>query len=155
MLTKGALQSIMNNVEVKYPIMQVLRVKPFRKTVSNIDRYYLYISDGEHYFGPIFLTPHLNSLITNGYLRKSSVIYIKSYIFSTVTESFKRNSQAIILKDLVCLFVCPDKKIGNPIPIKKNSGCEPTVEMDTLEPPTVHDHEMENLLQNFNTLEIV
>jgi len=169
MLTNGALQFIMKNIEVKYPIMQVLSVKPFRKTASSFNRYYLYISDGEHYFFPVLLTPHLNRLITYGHLGKSSIIYIKSYIFSNVTESPNRNSQAITLKDLVCLFVCPGKKIGDPIPIGKNSGHvdvksilastdslpEPTFEMDTLALPTVQDLEMENLLQNLEVLNIV
>jgi len=170
MLTNGALQYIMNNIEVKYPIMQVLNIKPFRNTASRFDRYYLYISDGKHYFSPVLLSPHLNRLISTGHLRKSSIVYIKSYIFSNVTEAPNRNSQAITLKDLVCLFVCPGIKIGNPTPIrKKNSGhidvnsilastdslSEPSFEMDTSAPPTVHDLEMENVLQNLEMLSIL
>lgn len=170
MLTNGALQYIMNNIEVKYPIMQVLSIKPCRKTASRFDRYYLYISDGKHYFYPVLLTPHLNRLISYGHLRKSSIICIKSYIYNNVTRGPNRNSQAIILKDLVVLFVCSGIKIGNPTPIgQKNSGhvdvnsiltstdslSEPSFEMDTFAPPTVHDLEMENVIQNLEMLNIL
>jgi len=165
----GALQFIVEDVEVKYPVMQVLDMKQLIDTVSGLNKYRLIISDGQHFSTFVILAPWLNNMITNGHLTRFSIIYIKSYLIHVLGQSTKK---VIILTDLVCLVVRPGGMIGDPKPIREISGQvdennipastnaipETIVEMDTLAPPISpmdQDQELANLPLNLDMLHIL
>ncbi|XP_003245862.1 uncharacterized protein LOC100570100 [Acyrthosiphon pisum] len=165
LLTVGALQSILDNVEVKYPVMQVINIRQLIDTASGLNKYRLMISDGQHFSTFVMLATRLNNMITNGYLTKFSIIYIRSYVVGLLGQSIKK---VIILTDLVCLVTRPGAMIGDPKPVREISGQviensipasipEPIVEMDTLAPsisPIDQDQEVENLPLNLDMLHI-
>ncbi|XP_022161557.1 uncharacterized protein LOC111027478 [Myzus persicae] len=153
LLTKGALQSILCNANVKCPIMQVLSILLLKNAITGFSIYRLIISDGQHHYSLVSLDRRLNSLITCGHLKEYSIIYIKSYAVVNVTDSSHRNWQLIVLTDLVCLFVCPGEVIGNPQPAKGNSGQEVANSyLDITNGSDSIDHEMDNLLHNLDML---
>jgi len=167
-LTAGALKFIMNNVEVKYPVMQVLNIRQLTDA-SGLNRYRLMISDGQHFSTFVMLATRLNSMITIGYLTKLSIIYIRSYVVSQLGQDIKK---VILLTDLVCLVSYLGAMLGNPKPVGEIAGQvveniihastdavpEPTVEMDTLAPPISPidlDQEVENLPLNLDMLHLI
>lgn len=164
----GALQFIVNNVEVKYPVMQVLGIKQVTSDYLGIIKYRLMISDGQHYSTLVMLATQLNNMITESYIKKFSIIYIRSYAVSQLSAT---NKKLILILDLVCLDVCLDRMIGDPKPVVEHSGQvvensipastdeipEPSVEMGTSAPPTSPidpDQEVENLPLNLDMLHI-
>lgn len=123
MLTKGALKSIMNNGDVKDPVMQVLGVRKITAAGAN-ERYRLLISDGLNVNSFAMLATQLNSMVTSGELSEFSILKIKRHIISNLTDRSKGSKQVMILIDLV-VMVSGDTvgvKIGDPKPIIDNSG---------------------------------
>lgn len=123
MLTKGALKSIMNNGDVKDPVMQVLGVRKITAVGAN-ERYRLLISDGLNVNSFAMLATQLNSMVTSGELSEFSILKIKRHIISNLTDRTKGSKQVMILIDLV-VMVSGDTvgvKIGDPKPIIDNSG---------------------------------
>lgn len=123
MLTKGALKSIMNNEDVKDPVMQVLGVRKITAAGAN-ERYRLLISDGHNVNSFAMLATQLNSMVTSGELTEFCILKIKRHIISNLTDRSKGSKQVMILIDLV-VMVSGDVvgiKIGDPKPIIDNSG---------------------------------
>lgn len=123
MLTKGSLKSIMNNEEIKDPVMQVLGVRKITAAGAN-ERYRLLISDGLNVNSFAMLATQLNAMVINGELTEFSILKIKRHIISNLTDRSKGSKQVMILIDLVVLVPGNDVgvKIGEPKPIIDNSG---------------------------------
>lgn len=123
MLTKGALKSIMNNEDVKDPMMQVLGVRKIAAAGAN-ERYRLLISDGQNLNSFAMLATQLNSMVSNGLIDEFSILKIKRHIISNLTDRSKGSKQIMVLLDLAVMV--PGKtvgsKIGDPKPIIDNSG---------------------------------
>ncbi|XP_015379550.1 PREDICTED: replication protein A 70 kDa DNA-binding subunit [Diuraphis noxia] len=123
MLTKGALKSIMNNEDVKDPVMQVLGVRKITAAGAN-ERYRLLISDGHNLNSFAMLATQLNGMVSSGEINEFSILKIKRHIISSLTDRSKGSKQVMILIDLA-VMVAGDvvgSKIGDPKPIIDNSG---------------------------------
>ncbi|CAI6344445.1 unnamed protein product [Macrosiphum euphorbiae] len=123
MLTKGALKSIMNNEDVKDPVMQVLGVRKITAAGAN-ERYRLLISDGHNLNSFAMLATQLNGMVSSGEINEFSILKIKRHIISNLTDRSKGSKQVMILIDLA-VMVNGDtvgSKIGDPKPIIDNSG---------------------------------
>lgn len=123
MLTKGALKRIMNNEEVKDPVMQVIGVRKITASGAN-ERYRLLISDGCNFNSFAMLATQLNSMVSSGELTEFSILRIKRHIISNLTDRSKGSKQVMILIDLVVLVPgdVVGLKIGDPKSIIDNSG---------------------------------
>ncbi|XP_060839354.1 replication protein A 70 kDa DNA-binding subunit [Rhopalosiphum padi] len=123
MLTKGALKSIMNNEDVKDPVMQVLGVRKITAAGAN-ERYRLLISDGHNLNSFAMLATQLNGMVTSGELNEFSILQIKRHIISNLTDRSKGSKQVMILIDLAVMVPgdLVGSKIGDPKPIIDNSG---------------------------------
>jgi len=123
MLTKGALKSIMNNEEVKDPVMQVIGVRKITASGTN-ERYRLLISDGRNFNSFAMLATQLNGMVSSGELTEFSILLIKRHIISNLTDRSKGSKQVMILIDLVVLVPgdVVGSKIGDPTSIVDNSG---------------------------------
>lgn len=123
MLTKGALKSIMNNEEVKDPVMQVLGVRKIAAAGAN-ERYRLLISDGHNLNSFAMLATQLNDMVSSGELTEFAILKIKRHIISNLTDRSKGSKQVMILIDLVVLKSgeIVGSKIGDPKPLVDNSG---------------------------------
>jgi len=123
MLTKGALKSIMNNEDVKDPVMQVLGVRKITAAGAN-ERYRLLISDGHNLNSFAMLATQLNGMVSSGEINEFAILKIKRHIISSLTDRSKGSKQVMILIDLA-VMVAGDvvgSKIGDPKPIIDNSG---------------------------------
>lgn len=123
MLTKGSLKSIMNNEEVKDPVMQVLGVRKITAMGTN-ERYRLLISDGQNLNSFAMLATQLNDIVNSGELTEFAIVRIKRHIISNLSDRSKGSKQVMILIDLVVLISgdAVGLKIGDPKPIVDNSG---------------------------------
>lgn len=123
MLTKGALKSIMNNEDVKDPVMQVLGVRKIAAAGAN-ERYRLLISDGHNLNSFAMLATQLNDMVTSGELTEFAILKIKRHIISNLTDRSKGSKQVMILIDLAVLKSgeIVGSKIGDPKPLIDNSG---------------------------------
>lgn len=142
MLTKGALKSIMNNEEVKDPVMQVLGVRKITASGA-AERYRLLISDGHNLNSFAMLATQLNSMISSGELSEFAILKIKRHIISNLTDRSKGSKQVMILIDLVVMIPgdVVGSKIGDPKPIIDNSGQlvgnGTSASMDTTQPKSI------------------
>lgn len=123
MLSKGSLKSIMNNEDVKDPVMQVLGVRKITAAGAN-ERYRLLISDGHNLNSFAMLATQLNNMVSSGQLTEFSILKIKRHIISNLTDRTKGSKQVMILIDLVVIVPgeVVGSKIGDPKPIVDNSG---------------------------------
>lgn len=123
MLTKGALKSIMNNEDVKDPVMQVLGVRKITAAGAN-ERYRLLISDGHNLNSFAMLATQLNGMVSSGEINEFSILKIKRHIISSLTDRSKGSKQVMILIDLAVMVPgdVVGSKIGDPKPIIDNSG---------------------------------
>jgi len=123
MLTKGALKSIMNNEDVKDPVMQVLGVRKITAAGAN-ERYRLLISDGHNLNSFAMLATQLNGMVSSGEINEFSILRIKRHIISSLTDRSKGSKQVMILIDLAVMVPgdVVGSKIGDPKPIIDNSG---------------------------------
>lgn len=126
MLTSGALKSIMNNEEVKDPVIQVLGVRKITATGSN-ERYRLLISDGKNINSFAMLATQLNTMVSSGEITEFSILKIKRHIISNLTDRSKGSKQVMVIIDLAVMVPgnLVSSKIGDPQPIV--DGSEPTV----------------------------
>ncbi|XP_022161506.1 replication protein A 70 kDa DNA-binding subunit [Myzus persicae] len=123
MLTKGALKSIMNNEDVKDPILQVLGVRKITAAGAN-ERYRLLISDGHNLNSFAMLATQLNGMVSSGEINEFAILKIKRHIISSLTDRSKGSKQVMILIDLAVMVPgdVVGSKIGDPKPIIDNSG---------------------------------
>jgi len=123
MLTKGALKCIMNNEEVKDPVMQVIGVRKITASGAN-ERYRLLISDGCNFNSFAMLATQLNGMVSSGELTEFSILRIKRHIISNLTDRSKGSKQVMILIDLVVLVPgnIVGSKIGDPKSIIDNAS---------------------------------
>lgn len=122
LLTKGSLSFIINNEEIKNPVMQVIGTTKIT-AVGIDDIYCLIISDGQNYFSYVPLTTQLKNMISSGELTKFSIVLINRYILNNPKDCIKESKQMLFLIDVVVL-VSGDivgLKIGDPTPIINNS----------------------------------
>lgn len=113
-LTEGALDKIMNGIEVDRPILQILGHKKLSSSNSG-ERYRLLVSDGKRINSFTMLATQLNSLITDNVLTEFSICQINRYAISVVNNAGKQKRVMVILS--VDLKVAGDEvghKIGNP-----------------------------------------
>ncbi|VVC40621.1 Nucleic acid-binding, OB-fold,Replication factor-A protein 1, N-terminal,Replication factor A, C- [Cinara cedri] len=161
MLTKGTLLAIMNNEEIKDPIMQVLGVRKITAAGAN-ERYRLLISDGQNLNSFAMLATQLNSMILSGELTEFAIVKIKRHIISNLTDRSKGSKQVMILIDLVVMVPgnVVSSKIGDPKPIVDNSGhmvangtsapavATPKPQSNSVKMPTVQSSVINNGLQS-------
>lgn len=123
LLTKGALKSMMNNVEIKDPIMQVLGVRKITAAGAN-ERYRLLISDGHNLNSFAMLATQLNHMVASGELTEFAILKIKRHIISNLTDRNNGSKQVMILIELNVMIDGETVrcKIGDPKPILDNSG---------------------------------
>lgn len=113
-LTEGALDKIMNGIEVDKPILQVLGHKKLSSS-NNLERYRILISDGKRLNSYAMLATQLNDLINNNVLTEFSICQINRYAMSMVNNAGKQRRVMVILN--IDIKVPGDKigcKIGDP-----------------------------------------
>ncbi|XP_050528390.1 replication protein A 70 kDa DNA-binding subunit-like [Daktulosphaira vitifoliae] len=117
-LSKGSIQALMNNEEVKEPVMQVLGSRKIAASGTD-ERYRLLISDGLNHNSFALLASQLNGMVSSGELSDFAIIKIKRHIISNVTDRTKSNKQVLLLLDISVLVKGSDVglKIGDPKPI--------------------------------------
>ncbi|CAK9822669.1 Replication protein A 70 kDa DNA-binding subunit [Anthophora retusa] len=113
-LTEGALDKIMNGVDVDKPILQILGHKKLASSSSG-ERYRLLVSDGKRVNSFTMLATQLNPMITDNILTEFSICQINRYAISMVNNAGKQKRVMVILS--IDLKVSGDEvghKIGNP-----------------------------------------
>ncbi|GAB1863336.1 Replication protein A subunit [Camponotus japonicus] len=108
-LTKGALDEIMNGVDIKKPVLQILGYKKIPSSINTDDRYRLLLSDGHRLNSLTMLVTHLNHLITNNTLTQYTVCKILNYALTSVNNNGKERRIMLIL-DIEVLF--PGNEVG-------------------------------------------
>ncbi|KAL6438135.1 hypothetical protein ACFW04_004397 [Cataglyphis niger] len=123
-LTEGALDKIMNGIDVKKPVLQILGYKKIPKSTNTDDRYRLLLSDGHRLNSFSILITQLNNLITNNTLTEYSVCKILNYALTSVNNNGKERRIMLVL-DIEVLV--PGSKVGCKIgnPIKTDGKSEP------------------------------
>ncbi|XP_050527598.1 replication protein A 70 kDa DNA-binding subunit-like [Daktulosphaira vitifoliae] len=118
MLTRGSLKAIMNNEEIKEPVMQVLGSRKIAASGAD-ERYRLLISDGLNHNSFALLASQLNGMVSSGELSDFAIIKIKRHIISNVTDRTKSNKQVLLLLDVSVMVKgnLVGAKIGDPKPI--------------------------------------
>lgn len=157
LLTKGALNAIMNDEEIRDPVMQVLGVRKITAAGAN-ERYRLLISDGQNLNSFAMLATQLNSMVTAGELTEFAIIKIKRHIISNLTDRNKGSKQVMILIDLVVMISgdVVGSKIGDPKSIGEMSGktvgngvdATPRPQSSSVVTPTVQSSVINNGLQS-------
>ncbi|XP_015524871.1 replication protein A 70 kDa DNA-binding subunit [Neodiprion pinetum] len=113
-LSEGALDQIMNGVEVEKPILQILGHKKLQ-SASTQERYRLLVSDGKRINSYAMLATQLNSLITNDQLTEFSVCQVNRYAISMINNSGTQKRVMVILNiDVKIPGTEVGCKIGNP-----------------------------------------
>ncbi|XP_070150372.1 replication protein A 70 kDa DNA-binding subunit-like isoform X2 [Polyergus mexicanus] len=115
-LTEGALDKIMNGIDVKKPVLQILGYKKIPRSINIDDRYRLLLSDGCRLNSFTMLITQLNNLIINNTLTEYSICKILNYALTSVNNNGKERRIMLIL-DIEVLVSGSDVgyKIGNPI----------------------------------------
>ncbi|KAM0735637.1 Replication protein A 70 kDa DNA-binding subunit [Formica fusca] len=115
-LTEGALDKIMNGIDVKKPVLQILGYKKIPRSTNTDDRYRLLLSDGRRFNSFTMLITQLNNLVTNNTLTEYSICKILNYALTSVNNNGKERRIMLIL-DIEVLVPGSDVgyKIGNPI----------------------------------------
>ncbi|KAK1118340.1 hypothetical protein K0M31_015043 [Melipona bicolor] len=113
-LTEGALDKIMNGIEVDKPILQILGHKKLSNSNSG-DRYRLLVSDGKRVNSFTMLATQLNSMITDNVLTEFCICQINKYAISIVNNGDKKKRVMVILNiDMKVPGEQVGQKIGNP-----------------------------------------
>ncbi|XP_029048687.1 replication protein A 70 kDa DNA-binding subunit [Osmia bicornis bicornis] len=124
-LTEGALDKIINGVDVDKPILQILGHKKLASSSSG-ERYRLLVSDGRRVNSFTMLATQLNSMISNNILTEFSICQINRYAISMVNNAGKQKRVMVILNIEVKV---PGKevghKIGNPTSAESESDSKP------------------------------
>ncbi|XP_032668009.1 replication protein A 70 kDa DNA-binding subunit-like [Odontomachus brunneus] len=117
-LTEGALDKIMNGIDIEKPVIQVLGHK--KLTSSNSERYRLLVSDGLRANSFTMLATQLNYLITDNVLTEYTICEISKYALSSVNNSGKEKRVIIILDiEVIAPGNKVGRKIGNPTNMSK------------------------------------
>ncbi|XP_034177571.1 replication protein A 70 [Osmia lignaria lignaria] len=124
-LTEGALDKIINGVDVDKPILQILGHKKLASSSSG-ERYRLLVSDGKRVNSFTMLATQLNSMISDNILTEFSICQINRYAISMVNNAGKQKRVMVILNIEVKV---PGKevghKIGNPTSAESESDSKP------------------------------
>ena len=124
-LTEGALDKIINGVDVDKPILQILGHKKLASSSSG-ERYRLLVSDGKRVNSFTMLATQLNSMISDNILTEFSICQINRYAISMVNNAGKQKRVMVILNIEVKV---PGKevghKIGNPTSADSESDSKP------------------------------
>ncbi|XP_031833471.1 replication protein A 70 [Nomia melanderi] len=114
-LTEGALDKIMNGIDVDKPVLQILGHKKLASTNSG-ERYRLLVSDGKSINSFSMLATQLNSMITDNILTEFSICQINRYAISMVNNAGKQKRVMVILNiDVKVPGNEVGHRIGNPI----------------------------------------
>lgn len=129
-LTEGAIQKIMNGVEVEKPIIQFLGHKKL-SSQSNAERYRLLISDGVQINSFTMLATQLNHLITDNTMTEHSICQITRYTISKVNNNGQQKGVMVILGIEVMVPGSEVKKqIGNPTQFESGAPKAETVKTE-------------------------
>lgn len=112
LLTMGSLMSLMQNEEVKNPVMQLIAYRQMSAIRIN-ERYRLLISDGQNSNSFVVLASKLNYFISSGRLREYAIVRIKHYIIKNLIDYSKESKKCMIIIDLDVLV--PGNSIGTTI----------------------------------------
>ncbi|XP_012231039.1 replication protein A 70 kDa DNA-binding subunit [Linepithema humile] len=116
-LTGGALDKIMNGIDIEKPVLQILGYKklPSNTNKPPTDRYRLLISDGQRMNSFTMLATQLNHLITDNTLSEYAVCEISKYALSSVNNGGKEKRVMLVLGiELIAPGEEVKCKIGNP-----------------------------------------
>ncbi|XP_016913881.2 replication protein A 70 kDa DNA-binding subunit [Apis cerana] len=128
-LTEGALDKIMNGIDVDKPVLQILGHKKLSSSNSG-ERYRLLVSDGKRVNSFTMLATQLNSMITDNILTEFSICQINRYAISMVNNAGKQKRVMVILN--IDLKVPGDEvghKIGNPTNAEADSDSKPQAQI--------------------------
>ncbi|XP_017888998.1 replication protein A 70 kDa DNA-binding subunit [Ceratina calcarata] len=95
-LTEGALDKIMNGIEVDKPILQILGHKKLASS-NNLERYRLLVSDGKRLNSFAMLATQLNEMVSNNSLIEYTICQINRYAMSMVNNAGKQKRVMVIL----------------------------------------------------------
>ncbi|KZC11216.1 Replication protein A 70 kDa DNA-binding subunit [Dufourea novaeangliae] len=124
-LTEGALDKIMNGIDVDKPILQILGHKKLASSSSG-ERYRLLVSDGKRINSFTMLATQLNSMITDNILTEFSICQINRYAISMVNNAGKQKRVMVILNiEVKCPGDEVSHKIGNPSNAETESDSKP------------------------------
>ncbi|XP_015606859.1 replication protein A 70 kDa DNA-binding subunit [Cephus cinctus] len=114
-LTEGAIDNIMNGIDVEKPVLQILGNKKL-STSSTGERYRLLVSDGVRINSFTMLATQLNHLVTENILSEYSICRIDRYAISMVNNGGKQKRVMVILSiDVIKPGSEVGRKIGNPM----------------------------------------
>ncbi|CAL1689739.1 unnamed protein product [Lasius platythorax] len=127
-LTEGALDKIMNGIDVKKPVLQILGYKKIPRSTNTDDRYRLLLSDGHGLNSFTILITQLNNLITNNILTQYTVCKILNYALTSINSNGTERRVMLIL-DIEVLV--PGSEVGYRIVNPINTDCESRLEYVT------------------------
>ncbi|KAG7204042.1 hypothetical protein KM043_001901 [Ampulex compressa] len=150
-LSEGALDKIMNGVDVDKPILQILGHKKLASSNSG-ERYRLLVSDGKRINSFTMLATQLNSMITDNILTEYSICQINRYAISMVNNSGRQKRVMVILNlDLKVPGSEVGCKIGNPTNAESSTESESDSKpAQPSKPPSVSVQSMSAPRQNVN-----
>ncbi|KAH0947912.1 hypothetical protein HN011_011695 [Eciton burchellii] len=129
-LTGGALDKIMNGIDIEKPVLQILGHK--KLTSSSCDRYRLLVSDGQRLNSFTMLATQLNHMIADNILTEYTICEISKYALSSVNNGGKEKRVMVILSiDVVAPGNEVGHKIGNPTNAESKTEPEPTMKPNT------------------------
>lgn len=115
-LTEGALDKIMNGIDIEEPVLQILGYKKLPSTKQSNDRYRLLVSDGNKLNSFTMLATQLNNLITDEIITEFAICKITKYALSSVNNNGKEKRVMLVLGvDLIVPGSEVNYKIGNPV----------------------------------------
>ncbi|KAF7363822.1 Replication protein A subunit [Mycena sanguinolenta] len=98
-------------------ILQVLSVKSVNSPNSNVDRYRIIVSDGEHFIQAMLAT-QLNSLVKEGNIKKNTIVNV-----TKMTCNFVQDKRLLIILEFEAVEQA-NNKIGNPITLTPEQSKE-------------------------------
>ncbi|XP_053984210.1 replication protein A 70 kDa DNA-binding subunit [Hylaeus anthracinus] len=145
-LSEGALDKIMNGIDIDKPVLQILGHKKLASSSSG-ERYRLLVSDGIRVNSFTMLATQLNSMITDNELTEFSICQINRYAISMVNNAGKQKRVMVILNIEVKVPGSEvGHKIGNPTNAEADSESKPA---QSAQPPPQHRND--TLMQKQNT----
>ncbi|CAL7949670.1 unnamed protein product [Xylocopa violacea] len=146
-LTEGALDKIMNGIDVDKPILQILGHKKLASSSSG-ERFRLLVSDGKRVNSFTMLATQLNPMITDNILTEFSICQINRYAISMVNNAGKQKRVMVILS--IDVKVPGDQvghKIGNPTSGEPDGDSRPAQPAQPVQEPP---REQSNASYNHN-----
>ncbi|XP_076234444.1 replication protein A 70 [Calliopsis andreniformis] len=137
-LSEGALDKIMNGIDVDKPVLQVLGHKKLASSSSG-ERFRLLVSDGRRINSFTMLATQLNSMITDNILTEFSICQINRYAISMVNNAGKQKRVMVILNiDVKVPGEEVGHKIGNPSNSELETDSKPA---QAMQPPPQQRHD--------------